>query len=226
MTVPAKQGNLRLVGESVMNGGSFGRVSIVGEGKLIGRTECDSFGCTGNSVVEGDLVAKKLRVMGELEVDGDLKSREAKVTGEIKVKGSAQGDSLNVPGGSFSIEGDCEFEEMTVKGMIRAGGLLSADRMELRLFGGSSASEIGGGHILIKQSKAMKLKKMFAAHPNEVIKAGTIEGDVIELENTAADVVRGNRVSIGLGCEIGRVEYRDELKLDRRAKVGEQIRIQ
>ncbi|THF82666.1 hypothetical protein [Cohnella fermenti] len=226
MAIPANNGNMRLVGETTMNGGTFGRITIIGESKLNGATECESFSCTGNSEVDGDLTAGKLKVIGELEIAGDLKARSVSVTGETRVKGGAQGDLLNVRGGEFAVGADCEFEEIKVYGAIRAGGLLSADRMELRLFGGSLASEIGGGHILIKMSKKLAIKKLFSLHDFGTIKVGTIEGDTIELEHTAADVVRGNRVTIGPGCEIGRVEYRGELKVSAKAKVGSQARVE
>ncbi|RUS46115.1 hypothetical protein [Cohnella sp. AR92] len=224
MSIPSK-GNLRLVGETTMNGGVFGRVSIIGDSRLIGRTQCDSFSCTGNSQVEGELAAGSMKVIGELIVEGDLKAHTAKLTGEIRVQGSSQGDRLNVTGGMFHVEGNCEYEQILVRGMIVAKGLLSADRIDLRLFGGSTASEIGGGHILVKQSKAMSLKKLFVSHDFGTLRAGTIEGDVIELEHTIADVVRGNRVTIGPGCEIGRVEYRDDLRLSKKAKAAKQVRI-
>ncbi|MCL6576409.1 hypothetical protein [Kyrpidia sp.] len=38
----------------------------------------------------------------------------------------------------------------------------------------------------------------------------TIEGDDIYLENTRARVVRGTRVQIGPGCQIGLLEYSED----------------
>lgn len=46
-----------------------------------------------------------------------------------------------------------------------------------------------------------------------------IEGDDIYLENTKADIVRGNKVKIGPGCQIGVVEYRDDFTHDSKALV-------
>ena len=46
-----------------------------------------------------------------------------------------------------------------------------------------------------------------------------VEGDEVRLENTDASVVRGRRVSIGPGCRIETVEYRDGLDVHPRATV-------
>ena len=49
--------------------------------------------------------------------------------------------------------------------------------------------------------------------------AKVIEGDDIYLENTTADMVRGNKVKIGPGCQIGVVEYRDDFTHDPKATI-------
>ena len=47
-----------------------------------------------------------------------------------------------------------------------------------------------------------------------------IEGDDIYLENTHAKVARGNNITLGPGCEIGIVEYKNDFKQDKAAEVG------
>jgi hypothetical protein len=47
-----------------------------------------------------------------------------------------------------------------------------------------------------------------------------IEGDFIDLEYTTADIIRGNIVIIGPGCNVGRIEYRDQITVHPEAKVG------
>lgn len=52
-----------------------------------------------------------------------------------------------------------------------------------------------------------------------------MEGDQIDIENTKAMIVRGNNVKIGANCNIGLVEYTDELSIDPKAIVGESRKI-
>ena len=47
-----------------------------------------------------------------------------------------------------------------------------------------------------------------------------IEGDDIYLENTHAKVVRGNNITLGPGCEIELVEYKNDFKQDKEAEIG------
>ena len=55
---------------------------------------------------------------------------------------------------------------------------------------------------------------------NVGLNAEIIEGDEIYLENTKAKVVRGNRVTIGPGCDIDFVEYQNHFQCEKGTKVG------
>lgn len=57
------------------------------------------------------------------------------------------------------------------------------------------------------------------------LRAKLIEGDMLDLEYTSADVVRGGTVIIGQGCSIGRVEYRTGLTVHPDAQVGKEEKI-
>jgi len=84
-------------------------------------------------------------------------------------------------------------------------------------FAESSADEIGGGKITVKK-KRNSLLPLFKGSEGS-LRAKVIEGDEVSLENTKADVVRGNKVKIGQGCEIGLVEYRSDLLEDKNATI-------
>lgn len=68
------------------------------------------------------------------------------------------------------------------------------------------------------------LLKFFAADSAE-LSAESIEGDEIYLENTNARVVRGNNVTIGPGCEIELVEFKNDFRQLKGAKVNDSKKI-
>ncbi|MNC54128.1 hypothetical protein D3C81_998200 [compost metagenome] len=54
--------------------------------------------------------------------------------------------------------------------------------------------------------------------------SGLIEGDSVELQNTHAHTVRGEKVIIGPDCVIQKVEYSDYLEIHRSATVKQQTK--
>lgn len=77
-------------------------------------------------------------------------------------------------------------------GALRVGRLLNADILELVLFGPSRSSEVGGGSITIKRSKAGALLKQVQSK-GILFTARVIEGDQVDIQTTRAEVVRGKR---------------------------------
>ena len=60
---------------------------------------------------------------------------------------------------------------------------------------------------------------------NKILTADIIEGDLIYLENTNAKIVRGNNVTIGTGCKIELVEYKESFKKDEKSIVDKNNKI-
>ncbi|MDT2276668.1 hypothetical protein P7H20_20140 [Paenibacillus larvae] len=83
-----------------------------------------------------------------------------------------------------------------------------------------------GQSITIQRKTGMKVvdkltRNLFASK----LKAEVIEGDTIYLENTKADIVRGNRIVIGQGCEIRLIEFKEHFEADKSAKIGNSTRL-
>jgi hypothetical protein len=57
------------------------------------------------------------------------------------------------------------------------------------------------------------------------LETNLIEGDDIYLEYTEAAVVRGKKVTLGPGCEIGTLEYSESYQAHRDASVGKTNKI-
>ncbi|MBI3459687.1 hypothetical protein HY009_01955 [Candidatus Acetothermia bacterium] len=65
----------------------------------------------------------------------------------------------------------------------------------------------------------------FVGHLAGCVEADTIEGDEIYLENTRARMVRGKKVTIGEGCEVETVEYKESLEVTDGANVKTRTKI-
>ncbi len=222
MNETADRTNQKILGNSTSAGGRFLDVKVTGE-------------CTFN----GDVDCRKLTLMGETKVNGSLVMENMKLTGECSVKGGIEGESLRGQGeiraesvhvegikftGNLSVAGNCDAEEMQISGAVQVDGLLSAETLEISLYGPSRAAEVGGGSVKIKRSLGGALIR--PGHPGHLsFAAGLIEGDQVELQGTAAETVRGGRVVIGTGCEIGTVEYRDSLDIHSNAVVRNQVKV-
>ncbi|MBL4953464.1 cytoplasmic protein [Neobacillus sp. YIM B02564] len=179
---------------------------------------------------------KKLEISGHAAIGGRVKAEEVRVKGILKVakdceteifKAESQfiiGGLLNAEHIEIQIYGECTAKEIgyqTIKvkyesfhssGGFEIKGLLTAETINIALrFGSSNAEEIGGGKITVKRKK----NSLFPfGKETGSLQTKVIEGDDIYLENTTADIVRGNKIKIGPGCIIGTVEYRTDFQQD------------
>ena len=218
-------GNLIINGTGTYPGGHYDKISIRGEGTISNEVNCSSFHVYGTSEVEENIKANSVRIMGETEVKGNVEAKETLVMGTMVIDHAAQLESVKVFGllevgerlvgetanikGSISVKGDVEYEQFDSSGSFEIKGLLSADTMKIGLsFGDSFAEEIGGGKITVRRKSWMiPFTNIALSKKTGYLTARIIEGDDIYLENTKADIVRGKKVKIGPGCEIGSIEY-------------------
>ena len=234
-------------------GGEYGEISVSGGAKMTGDVQCDRLGVSGGVKTSDDLACGEMHVSGGLKVSGNLSAETAKISGSTRVEGSleisetaaisgslkCEGDaklgSAKVSGGC-TVEGKVEAKELKISGGLRCGGdvnaesfacsggvkiggLLNAETIVISASGDSEVGDIGCSSITVKQEHFT-----FGIHRGS-LKAGTIEGDTVQLEYTKAEVVRGKNVTIGKKCEIGRVEYTGTLEILDGGKVKEQGKI-
>ncbi|MFD0675060.1 bactofilin [Cohnella sp. GCM10027633] len=214
--------DLKIMGESTSNGGRFRNVRITGECVFHGDVDCTKLACTGNATVQGNLRAEELKLTGRCDL-GSIDAGIVTGRGELAVSSRLRGEHIKFTG-HIEVDGDCEAGALEVGGAFTVNGLASAERLELRMYGPCRAKEIGGGTITVKRSRASTLVHLFSPDSAGDLTADSIEGDEVSLQHTKAGIVRGNRVTIGPGCEIGRVEYAKTLDIHKNAKVGEVIR--
>ncbi|CKF98579.1 Uncharacterised protein [Bacillus paranthracis] len=134
---------------------------------------------------------------------GDAHIEKTKVRGMIDIAGKLSGDFVDVKG-ALNVRENIEVEDLSLNGGLESDGLLNAENIQISLrYEGSKVREIVGKKITIRK-KARFLP--FISHVGN-LQTSIVEGDDIYLEHTIADVVRGNNVTIGPGCEISVVEY-------------------
>ncbi|MDR7080175.1 cytoskeletal protein CcmA (bactofilin family) [Neobacillus niacini] len=230
-----KRGDLIINGLGSSNGGQFNEVTLNGKGTVNSDVECTNFDCNGLGTVNGNLAATTANISGNGKINGSIEGQSLSIDGTAKVKNNVIVKNLEVSGktsvggkiksedikikGRITVGEDCEAETFKAESHFTIGGLLNADLIDITIFSDCKAKEIGGQTILIKQKAT--LFGLFLPFIQTQLETELIEGDRIEIENTKADIVRGNNVTIGPNCTIGIVEYSGELSLDEKAVVKE-----
>ncbi|MGZ9586051.1 polymer-forming cytoskeletal protein [Paenibacillus marinisediminis] len=245
MAQHAKQ-DLKIIGSSSSPGGAYQQAKITGDGTINGNLDCSLLSCTGNANVKGalstqemkvrgnlnvlgELIAGKLMIQGQSDVAGDANFREGSISGMMTVGGCLRSERLNVKGG-LTVEANCAVETMDVAGSCNIKGLLNVGRLDMSVNWPSEVREIGGEWIQVRKGSMLKnlisfLPSIMKVMPDAKLKSDIIEGDRISLEHTCANVVRGNEITIGPGCEIGRVEYRTHFTQDPDSRIAEVVRV-
>lgn len=228
--------DLKINGVGQASGGVYREIQTEGIATLNGDITCEvleangtlkikgtiqagqmSFNGTGSS--EGLLQGGKIELDGMLKVHQDVRFTSLHVRGMLQSKGSVIGETAKVDG-ALKLDGNAEFETAEVDGQLQVGGMLNAGNLKLDLEGPCHAKEIGGEVIVVRQHKGKRLLDYISPMWASRLTVDLIEGDDIRLEGTKAEVVRGNSVVIGPGCEIGRVEYKEHYEVSPQASVG------
>ncbi|MFC3804227.1 hypothetical protein [Cohnella sp. GCM10012308] len=220
-------GDLKMDGIGTAAGGVYKKVELNGVCKVASDIEAQLFDADGRIRVGGQLTAAELDLDGTLDVAGDARVGKAAIDGVITVEGAYAGQLLRL-NGMLTVGGDCETDALEGEGAFKIGGLLNAGTIDLRLQGRGTAKEIGGESIRIGKGRTgawqSLWQRMLPSFAQELL-ADLIEGDRIELDHATVKVVRGDRVTIGEGCVIDRVEYRTELRKHPSARIGEEAKV-
>lgn len=220
-------GDLKMDGIGTAAGGIYNNVEINGVCKVERDIEARAFDLNGRIRVAGSLAAGTLDIDGTLAVSGAVAADRTTIDGVVTVEGGYAGQQLRL-NGLLTVGGDCAADLLVGEGVFKIGGLLSADEIQVKLQGRCSAKEIGGETIAIGRGRTgawRSLWQWMVPGFTPELKAGIVEGDDIVLDHATVDIVRGDRVTIGRGCVVGRVEYRSELRKHASAQIGEEERL-
>lgn len=235
--------NGSMCGPMDVSGHMYDKVSVNGDLSVSGDLDCNrlvvngtfsdqgtlkakSGSVNGEAIVKGGIVATQMSINGELYVDGDANVGEVKIRGTINAGGSLISKNIDLLG-DIDVKHDCNSENFISHGVFVIGGLLNADTIDIHLYGKCQVKEIGGETIKIRRMQKeffnRVLKYILPEFDGRLV-ADTIEGDDIYIEYTSAKIVRGNRVRIGKGCDIGLVEYKDSFELDKDSQIKEHVK--
>lgn len=238
--------DLVISGHGNSAGGTFERVQISGKGEIHGDIECTSFQCDGLGEISGNMKTGTGRVNGNTSITGTIEAGKFTINGHSNIGGNANVNNLEIQGwcgikgnivsekvvlrGIVKTQGDCTAETFVSEGTFNITGLLNADTIEIELYAGCRARELGGETITVRRHNSSGLKKIIQSIlPGLNIAPGletdTIEGDYIYLEYTRANAVRGTKVTLGPGCEINLVEYKDQFTQDKGSQVRESKKV-
>jgi len=237
--------DMKIAGSGSITPGEYENIRVSGSGKICGPVRCRSLHASGSVFAEGDifceeeihvsgsgrfrgtLQAGEFRAAGSAHVDGDLiVTGEAKAAGSFRCDGGIRAGVLHLAGG-IRVEKDAEAEEARISGAFRCGGLLNAERVELRTDGGMDIGSIGGSVIRVQwESRGFNLRNLVRKNcEGTVTVRGAVEGDDILLECVTAPRVSGRTVVIGEGCNIDLVQYSETVEISPDARVGQTEKI-
>lgn len=217
---------IRLAGIGTVEGGRAERTIIDGMGKVTGDLDSGAVIVNGQATFKGSVQAEHAEINGLAGINGGLKTQKCRVEGKLTVEESLEADEAAV-NGSLTVHGPCRIGRLLSHGKLQLDAL-NGDEIRLELQGGSSIRELSARFIQTKASSSdlhgwQKLLPLPAIQ-NRLL-AQTIEGEEIVLEHVTASLVRGVRVRIGPGCEIGRVEYTEQFERHADARVDSEARL-
>ncbi|MBU3202256.1 polymer-forming cytoskeletal protein [Clostridium estertheticum] len=237
--------NLKMSGSGISGGGKYNDVFISGSGKITGDLDCVYFKTSGSSKVIGNLKAETIKISGSSKIEGNVEVKDIKISGSTHVIGNLKSENVSISGsthidgnlyaqevnisGSVTIGKNCETECFKANGGFKIQELLNAGQITIRLGGNCFVKEIGGEHIDIRVNPMdnsifrKAIDKIFNTRAE--LTTDLIEGDDIYLQNTNVNIVRGNNITIGTGCNIALIEYKGEISVSDSSIVKDQKKI-
>lgn len=217
--------DIKTAGGGTFSGGTYGDVTFNGSGTINGDVDAITYRVNGAGTSNGRVKTQSAVINGTATFNGEVQANEFTVNGDASIRDGAGIGRLVVKGnlsiggslaaheielrGFLRIAGDCQAESFTGEGGFTVAGLLNAGNIDVTVQAASSARDIGGERIVVRQpvGSIASLTGLLTVFAEKRLTAETIEGDVVWLENTTAKVVRGKNVTIGQGCVIEFVEY-------------------
>ncbi len=206
----------------------LGEVESSGMLKIVGNLQCEALESDGAITIEGDMQSESLEINGRGRIAGAVHTGDTEVNGKLSVKGAFFCKDLEVNGsadfaagvhgekvemsGSCKVEGDLEADEVEITGSVDISGLLNGEKILIDADSRAKIGDIGGSEIKVLHSGHKIVVSLFGGRRaggerSRGLTVNSIEGDVVEVVNTTAKVIRGRNITIGHGCRIDCVEY-------------------
>lgn len=237
---------MKIAGSGTIAAGEYNEeISVCGSGKINGNVRCPEFKCSGAVKSVGDIVCEgEAKISGTMRAEGNVRAGSLKVSGScsvdksVSIKGDVVlsgslkvGESLKCTeiavGGGLTVNADIEAENIKIEGTVQCGGLMNAEKIEIRIeHSENKISSIGGSEISVYPGKTSFVNKVPILSKIVGCKVGMleveegIEGDSVSIASVKCPSVVGRIVKIGADCEIDVVKYSEEVTIDTEAKIG------
>ncbi|AYE34986.1 hypothetical protein [Clostridium septicum] len=235
--------DIRVDGVGKVFGGDYSDIDISGMGTIIDNVKSSSIVVNGIGKSKGDIKTNNFVINGMFDIEGNAEINDLfEINGTFTFKGKVKGGNININGkaivkedmnfdnaivnGVLKVKGICQCEKICVDGKVNIEGLLSGDKIELNIITSNKIREIGGEEVIVRKGINRKIRVLFIS--KEIIGkliCESIEADKILLEQTKCNIVRGHDITINSGCDIERVEYTGELKINGDSNIKETIKI-
>ena len=222
-----------------LRGGNYESITCYGANIMLGSVKTDDLRLRGDLYGDYALRVGNLHATGSLRVPqlrcnsafwyGNSSARcEMQVSKQLSLNGRFIGEGTIVSpvvriNGTVTYNGRITAGEIIAQGELTLGAL-DANDVRIEFAERSRIASIHGLRVIISRRPLNAVFRLFlpgSLTRNSICSvAGGITGDVINIENVAADNVSGSDVIIGPGCQINKVYYRDHIYIDENAWVG------
>jgi len=213
-------------------------LKVSGSAKVEGFLNVDLVSVSGSFKVNGSVRAKTVKVSGAANIAEDLKAEVLRVAGLIKVRKKMDVKDAEISGSALFDEG--KFETFKVNGLFKASRV-EASKMEIEVLGESEVDSIKTDFIEVRSKPKRRrvlmdlgwfhvelgpIKVIVGKKHRGVLKARRIEALKAILENVECDELKAQIATIGENCKIEKVYYTDSLIVDKKAEIGEAIKVE
>ncbi len=197
------------------------QVKSSGSMKITGNVKSEEVKCSGALKVEGDVSTKIFRNSGGGKIVGRLDATEVKNSGSLNVEGPIVAKELIEASGSLDAQ-SLESEEIRLSGAFKVENHIKADDIKIDIAGNSSAKSIEGDYVEVRPGSSNRWGRWLSS--GGTLKVDTIKGKELRLENVKADLVEGDNVEIGPGCNIKEARAKS-LRVHEDAKVNKRTKL-
>jgi len=192
------------------------RWKVDGASKVLGDVEVDAAELHGLISVRGGLKARNLASDGTLDVGGPVDVAETLTTAGDASFGAAARVGAAETRGSLTVASDLTaMRSVRAQGAVSVGGNVIAPRLEfdgrLEVTGAIAVTDFvgrlkGRSRATTVQADRVTVRRGGLAARHATLEVLTIETKDADLEGVVAEYVRADRIVVGAGCQIARVD--------------------
>ncbi len=237
--------SVKISGSGHIGGGHYDTVHVSGSARITGNVICQNVRISGSLHAQGSLECQAIHVSGSTEITDTLVTEDGHISGSLQIRGSlevrgdlhvsghagvegkASGHSYHISG-IFRVGQEIEVDTLICSGTIECPGLISADHIKIDLYHPAKVGELAGASIDVAVPSGRFSPDLIGhwRRRRALLTVDEVSGDDLNLAYTKASLVRGDRIRIGEGCRIDRIEYRETLQADEASWIGESVHVE